>query len=176
MREALLCQNLPPPPDDLNVVPPPPDGKNTQRERLAQHSTDPSCAACHALMDPLGLAFEIYDGIGRYRTTDVGKPIDASGTLTGAEPEGAAFRDAIELMKLLAGSPDGEPLLREPPPSATPTAASPAPARRLHPRSADRALRGERRRHDRPGGGHHHRRELHPAPGQPALIGRSAMP
>jgi hypothetical protein len=57
-------------------------------------------------MDPLGLGFEIYDGIGRYRREELGGPIDASGRLTGAAPEGAAFADGVELMKLLAGSPD----------------------------------------------------------------------
>jgi hypothetical protein len=56
-------------------------------------------------MDPLGLAFEKYDGVGRFRTTDVGKTIDASGKLTGAEPEGAAFKDALELANILAKSP-----------------------------------------------------------------------
>jgi hypothetical protein len=105
IRESLLCQHLPPPPDNLNIVPPPPDGKNTQRERLAQHSADPTCAGCHKLMDPLGLAFESYDSIGRFRTMDVGKPLELAGTLTGAEPEGATFKNGTELMKLLAGSP-----------------------------------------------------------------------
>ena len=101
----MLCQHLPPPPDNLNVIPPPPDGKSTQRERLAKHSADPTCASCHKLMDPLGLAFESYDGIGRYRTMDVGKPLDTAGTLTGAEPEGATYKNGSELMKLLAESP-----------------------------------------------------------------------
>jgi hypothetical protein len=105
IREVLLCQPLPPPPATVNAVPPPPDGKHTQRERMAQHSADPSCAGCHTLMDPLGLSFERYDGIGRYRTTDVGQTLDTSGTLTGAVPEGAAFADAVELMRLLAKSP-----------------------------------------------------------------------
>lgn len=105
IREALLCQHLPPPPDNLNIVPPPPDGKNTQRERLAQHSADPTCASCHKLMDPLGLAFESYDSIGRFRTMDVGKPLDLAGTLTAAEPEGASYKNGVELMKLLATSP-----------------------------------------------------------------------
>jgi len=105
IREMLLCQPLPPPPANVNAVPPPPDGKNTQRERLAQHSADATCAGCHAMMDPLGLAFERYDSVGKYRTMDVGKMIDASGKLTGAEPEGAPFRDAVELMGLLARSP-----------------------------------------------------------------------
>jgi hypothetical protein len=105
IRETLLCQPLPPPPGNLAPVPPPPDGKSTGRDRLAQHSRDPSCAGCHAQMDPLGLAFESYDGIGKYRTLDVGKPIDAAGVLTGADPEGARFGNAVELMKLLGSSP-----------------------------------------------------------------------
>lgn len=106
LREVLLCQHLPEPPANLNVVPPPPDGQRTMRERLARHSADPSCATCHKLMDPLGLSFEIYDGIGRYRTTDLGKPIDTAGTLVGAAPEGAAFKDGLELLGLLGDSPD----------------------------------------------------------------------
>jgi hypothetical protein len=105
IREVLLCQHLPPPPDNLSIVPPPPDGKNTQRERLAKHSADPTCASCHKLMDPLGLAFESYDSIGRYRTMDVGKPLELAGTLTGAEPEGASFKNGTELIQLLAKSP-----------------------------------------------------------------------
>ena len=105
IREVLLCQHLPPPPDNLAIIPPPPDGKNTQRERLAKHSADPTCASCHKLMDPLGLAFESYDAIGRFRTMDVGKPLELAGTLTAAEPEGAPFKNGAELMKLLAGSP-----------------------------------------------------------------------
>jgi len=105
VREMLLCQPLPPPPANVNAVPPPPDGKRTQRERMGQHSADVTCSGCHALMDPLGLAFERYDGIGKYRTTDVGQTLDTSGKLTGAEPEGAPFQDAVGLMGLLAKSP-----------------------------------------------------------------------
>ena len=96
VREALLCQPLPPPPGNLAPVPPPPDCKTTGRDRLAEHSKDATCAGCHTLMDPLGLAFETYDGIGRFRTMDVGKTIDASGKLTGADPEGAAFSNALD--------------------------------------------------------------------------------
>jgi hypothetical protein len=106
LREVLLCQALPDPPANLNVVPPPPDGQKNMRERLARHSADPTCAACHDLMDPLGLAFEIYDGTGRHRTTDVGKPIDTRGQLTGAAPGPASFANGLELLGLLADSPD----------------------------------------------------------------------
>jgi hypothetical protein len=106
LREVLLCQTLPDPPANLNVVPPPPDGQNNMRTRLARHSADPTCATCHDLMDPLGLAFETFDGIGRHRTTDLGKPIDTKGKLVGAAPEGAGFTDGIQLLGLLADSPD----------------------------------------------------------------------
>jgi len=106
IRDQLLCAPPPPPPGNLDIVPPPPDGKRTQRERLLPHSSQPACASCHVLMDPLGLAFESFDGIGKYRTKDVGKDIDTSGTLTAARPEGAPFANAVELVRLLADSPD----------------------------------------------------------------------
>lgn len=106
IREMLLCQQLPPPPPNVAAVPPKPDGQHTQRERLAVHSADKSCAACHHEMDPLGLAFETFDAIGKYRTQEAGKTIDPSGTLTGASPEGAAFADGAALSRLLADSPD----------------------------------------------------------------------
>ena len=51
------------------------------RERLARHRENPSCASCHAVMDPLGFALEHFDVIGGWRTIDEsGQPVDASGT------------------------------------------------------------------------------------------------
>ncbi len=52
---------------------------------LEQHRQDPNCAACHELMDPIGLAFEHFDAIGRWREQDGGQAIDASGTLSDGE-------------------------------------------------------------------------------------------
>ena len=102
-RESLLCGHVPPPPSNINNVPPQPDGKRTQRERLATHSVDPTCAGCHSLMDPLGLAFETFDPLGRYRTMEVGKPIDGRGKL---DLDGAPFEfdGAIDLLAKLGGS------------------------------------------------------------------------
>jgi hypothetical protein len=105
VRESLLCQKVPDPPPTVNNVPPQPDGKRTQRERLAIHSTDASCSGCHSLMDPIGLGFERYDGVGRHRTMDVGKTIDASGKISLASGE-ASFSDAVELMQILAKAPE----------------------------------------------------------------------
>jgi hypothetical protein len=96
----VLCQDIEIP-LDMNIpdVAPPSAGVTT-RQRFAQHSMNP-CAACHKLLDPIGFAFENYDGIGKYRTTDNEQPVDASGNLeltSGA----AKFKDAVELMPALA--------------------------------------------------------------------------
>jgi hypothetical protein len=104
--QGLLCQTIGAPPANLPAagVPPKPDPTKTTRERFAEHRTNPVCAACHNLMDPLGFALENYDAIGRYRATENGKPIDA----TGSVPLGGkdvSFDGALELSQYLATSP-----------------------------------------------------------------------
>jgi hypothetical protein len=103
VREQLFCTILPPPPDNVEVRPPDLDPKLTTRERFARHSQDPLCAGCHQLMDPIGLGFESYDAVGKFRATENGKPVDASGTITGTDIDGG-FVGAVELGKKLAGS------------------------------------------------------------------------
>jgi hypothetical protein len=90
LREIVLCNEIPDPPDniDTDLPDPEPGLVLTEREILAQHATQPACAACHSLMDPIGFAFERFDGIGAYRTTDAGKAIDASGSLNGVSYDG----------------------------------------------------------------------------------------
>ncbi|MGK4003952.1 DUF1592 domain-containing protein [Sorangium sp. So ce1036] len=87
MREALMCTTVPPPPGNVDLVleDPPADKPLTKRQRLELHRTAPACAGCHGLMDPLGLPFENFDAIGRYRTTDHGLPIDPSGNFDGED-------------------------------------------------------------------------------------------
>jgi len=67
------------------------------RERLEQHRKDPVCAACHAIIDPPGLALENFDPIGRWRETDSGHAIDATTTLPGgiAVSGPGGLRDAL---------------------------------------------------------------------------------
>jgi hypothetical protein len=102
--ESLLCRAIPPLP--IGQVPALPETPGqTLRERQALHSRDPSCWACHQLMDPIGLAFEAYEPTGRYRSTDNGKPVDASGTLSGAGASDGPVKDAVDLMTRLAASP-----------------------------------------------------------------------
>lgn len=96
----LFCQEPPAPPPDVQREPPPQQGVS-RKERLASHRTDPICASCHNLMDPLGLALEQYDGIGQFRTADNGVPIDPSGQLL----DGTVITDAVSLQSSLAENP-----------------------------------------------------------------------
>lgn len=101
VRERILCGVIPPPPAGVDTsIPEATELAPTIRERVAQHLEDDFCAGCHALMDPLGLALEHYDGIGAYRMEDNGHPIDASGNLDGQD-----FDDLPALINLLADDP-----------------------------------------------------------------------
>jgi hypothetical protein len=97
----LLCSEPPPPPPD---VPPFPEGKlmGTQREILKMHRENPSCGACHNIMDNLGAALENYDALGAWRTMDGGEVIDARGML----PDGGAmFTGGREMGAAVAADP-----------------------------------------------------------------------
>jgi hypothetical protein len=75
------------------------------RESYSMHAVDPKCTGCHAMIDPLGFAFEHYDAIGAWRDTDANKPVDSSGK---ASIKGASldFQDAVGLASQLAKSPE----------------------------------------------------------------------
>jgi hypothetical protein len=104
VRTQLLCQELAPPPNVMFEVPAV-DPNVSTRERLAQHRTDPACAGCHALMDPIGFGLENFDAIGSWRDTEGNAiPIDATGELAAAGVAEPAFNGPIELAALLAGS------------------------------------------------------------------------
>jgi hypothetical protein len=77
--EQILCSAPPPPPPNVPPLPVEQTPTGSLRQRLEQHRSDPRCAGCHALMDPLGFALENFDAIGAFRTSDAGFPIDASG-------------------------------------------------------------------------------------------------
>ena len=98
VQEQLLCEEVPLPPPRVNPEPVVPEEGVTLREALQQHVADPSCAACHALIDPIGFAFEHFDPTGQYRTLDNDLPIDASGSVGGI----GDFDGAAEMMALVA--------------------------------------------------------------------------
>ena len=100
-------------------VPQPPPGVNTSledpkpgaqpvsiRERLSRHRTSPTCASCHAVIDPMGFALEHFDAIGGWRTADEsGRPVDATGTT----PNGAKVDGLASLRALLLADPNQFP-------------------------------------------------------------------
>jgi hypothetical protein len=95
IRERILCQDLPPVPQNLNTNLDPPGAFTTNRERYTEHSSNAVCYTCHQRMDPIGFAFENYDGFGRYRDQENGVPIDSSGSLSDV-PGGPIPLDGVE--------------------------------------------------------------------------------
>jgi hypothetical protein len=102
----LLCIDIPIPTDIVIPAPPEPRPGITTRERFESVDKQACALACHSIIDPVGFAFESYDGIGAYRTTDQGKMVDASGSLPDNTLAGSkvSFKDAVELMPQLAKS------------------------------------------------------------------------
>lgn len=98
--EQLLGTPPPPPPPDIPRLETSAAEVGSQaslREQLEAHLTDPSCAACHVRMDPIGLAMENFDAVGGWRDAYVNAPIDASGVL----PGGINFDGPNELKAIL---------------------------------------------------------------------------
>ncbi len=104
VRERLLCQKLPAPPNNLIIKPPDPDPNATTRQVFEEHTNEPACAGCHMLIDPIGLGFENYDGMGRYRLMENGLPVDATGALANTDDPAieGAFEGAVSLSGMLA--------------------------------------------------------------------------
>ena len=92
IRGKWVLENIlgtPPPPPPANV---PALKDNTVsstlsvRERLAEHRANVACAGCHKLMDPVGFSLENFDAVGRWRTVEEGRPVDATGGLARRQP------------------------------------------------------------------------------------------
>jgi hypothetical protein len=103
VRERLLCEELMPPPPNVEVTPPNLDPGLTTRERFWEHRASPFCSTCHEMMDPIGLGFEHFDGAGLWRETENGLAIDDSGELVGTDVPGE-FQGVVELAHRLADS------------------------------------------------------------------------
>lgn len=101
--DNLLGTPAPPPPPNV----PPLDEKEIEhgvslRQRLAEHRSNPACAVCHDLMDPIGFALENFDATGRWREFDEDLPIDASGRL----PDGTHLAGVNDLEAGLLERPE----------------------------------------------------------------------
>ncbi len=101
--QKLLCHVLPSAIPTMPAVAPPTVGGGTTRQSFAAYGTMTCATACHATIDPLGDTFENYDGIGAYRTTDNGLPVDASATVT-LDGQPQAVTDARGLLAVMATS------------------------------------------------------------------------
>jgi hypothetical protein len=114
VMNKLMCKNIELP-TGFTPMPPDPYSGKTARERFSKHSASDLCAGCHQYIDPLGLPFENYDPVGRYRTSErwtdpmtnmtYDTPIDASGAVPNVS---GTAQNAVELVKLLATSPEIE--------------------------------------------------------------------
>jgi hypothetical protein len=111
LRGAWILDNItgtpptPPPPNVEALKETPPGGKVlSMREQMAAHAKQKSCFSCHGVMDPMGLALENFDGVGRWREKDrlAEVRIDASGVL----PDGSAVNGPVDLRKALMKNPD----------------------------------------------------------------------
>jgi cytochrome c553 len=104
LRGRYVLENIlgtPPPPPPANVPPLDEDQAGivqSLRQQMEQHRANPTCAACHSKMDPLGFALENYDAIGKWRTMDGKFPIDTTGSL----PDGTRFDGPSDLRYALA--------------------------------------------------------------------------
>jgi hypothetical protein len=108
MRGKWVLENLvgTPPPPPLPDVPALDDNTVSAtlpvRQRLEQHRANAACASCHNMMDPVGFALENFDAVGRWRTTEDGQPVDASGGL----PDGSEFTGVKGLEAALLKRPE----------------------------------------------------------------------
>jgi hypothetical protein len=105
IRTDFLCQIVPAPPDNVDTTLPDLDGDLTQRQRLEQHRSEPACAGCHNLMDPIGEVFETFDALGRQRTEDEGgADIVPGGTVTATRTLDGEYDSPAALAAAMATS------------------------------------------------------------------------
>jgi len=117
VRQNMMCQLIPPPPDDVDIGPADPDLQVESRHEFVQAIVGtPACAGCHELFDPIHLAFDNYDPIGRWQTelgpngsladgmNDV--PAEPYGTLIGLQSPDVEFATREELIDALVTLPE----------------------------------------------------------------------
>jgi hypothetical protein len=107
----VLCRNIPPPPNNIPPLPAMAGPDVTMRERLALHRSEPVCASCHTLMDPIGFGMEDFDSVGLHRTMEGSNPVDATGVLEGPGLDGSTFDGLAELGEALRRQPVLAPCL-----------------------------------------------------------------
>ena len=102
----VLCGTIGSPPANVPAVTFKAGG--TTRQAFDAHGSSGCAMGCHNLFDPPGFAFENYDGIGAYRTTEVGQPVDSTGTLVTPGQASITFKNALDLFKQLAQNTEAQ--------------------------------------------------------------------
>ena len=106
IARSLLGRSLKPPPEAVSPLSPDLHAGLTTRERVDLQTSPAACQTCHGLINPLGFSLENYDALGRYRTEEKDRPIDASGFYRTMAGEKAEFTGVRELATFLAASPE----------------------------------------------------------------------
>jgi hypothetical protein len=106
VSETIFNKTPPTPPANVSAIEPsPPDSaKVTLRQKIEAHRNNANCAACHAKIDPLGLAWDNYDAIGQWRTREKvvqGRGADPLIDSSGVMPDGRPFTDSVQFKRLL---------------------------------------------------------------------------
>jgi hypothetical protein len=104
IRDAVLCGETPLLPQDVDIDAQKTDEKTTPRQLAEQRLKDPQCGGCHRLMDPIGIAFDAFDVIGRYRTEVRGARVDLRGEVVATRALDGKFEGFAELIDRLAGA------------------------------------------------------------------------
>jgi hypothetical protein len=102
----VLCGTVGSPPANVPAVAFKATG--TTRQSFDAHGSSACAKGCHDLFDPPGFAFENYDGIGAYRSTEAGQPVDATGTFITPGNTQITFQNALDLSKQLAQSAEAQ--------------------------------------------------------------------
>jgi len=111
VREHFLCQIVPPPPPGVSTTLPviSEERPMTNRERLAVHLSDSSCASCHRLVDPIGFGFEQFDAIGRYREKQTALIFPTVDTVkNNVRKEGVKVELAVDTKATILGVPNSD--------------------------------------------------------------------
>jgi hypothetical protein len=106
VRERLLCGQALQPPPGVAANPPMVDPNQSARQQIETLTSGATCQTCHQLFNPIGFALENFDAVGRWRTSDGGKPVNASGQIVEFPTSAGPFNGPVELAQKLAQSPD----------------------------------------------------------------------
>jgi hypothetical protein len=106
LTRNIVGRSLKPPPMAIEFMDGRFDPSLTMREKVAELTRPAACQNCHSVINPLGFSLEHYDAVGRYRTTDNRKPVDATGEYTTAEGRSVTLRGARDVAEYAAASPE----------------------------------------------------------------------